>query len=140
MEFIADRSFTKQCMRAWNYIQKTAGSPLNIKTIKQPRKIMMGKEKHQDRKDVLVEECRKSSAFAGYHIFAPAGLIEKYMEGAIFRFHETKKDDPIMAAKNLFGNIINIHPFEHGNRRISRLILAHVLFFVLFTSFRLLFR
>ena len=106
MEFIADRSFTKQCMRAWNYIQKTAGSPLNIKTIKQPCKIMMDKEKHQDGKYVLVEECRKSSAFAGYHIFAPAGLIEKYMEGAIFRFHETKKDDPIMAAKNLFGNIM----------------------------------
>ena len=86
----------------------------------------MDKEKHQDGKYVLVEECRKSSAFAGYHIFAPAGLIEKYMEGAIFRFHETKKDDPIIAATNLFGNI-NIHPFEDGNGRICCLILTHVL-------------
>ena len=49
------------------------------------------------------------------------------MEDAIFMFHETKKDDPIMAATNLFGNIINIHPFEDGNGRICRLILAHVL-------------
>ena len=32
-----------------------------------------------------------------------------------------------MAATNLFGNIINIHPFEGGNRRICHLILAHVL-------------
>ena len=47
------------------------------------------------------------------------------MEGAIFSFHETKKDDPIMAATNLFRNIINIHPFEDRNRRICHLILAH---------------
>ena len=40
---------------------------------------------------------------------------------------KTKKDDPIMAATNLFGNIINIHPFEDGNGRICCLILAHVL-------------
>ena len=65
--------------------------------------------------------------FAGYHAFAPAGHIERYMEGTIFRFHKTKKDDPIMVAINLFGNIINIHPFEDGNGRICRLILAHVL-------------
>ena len=32
-----------------------------------------------------------------------------------------------MAATNLFGNIINIHPFEDGNERNCRLILAHVL-------------
>ena len=49
------------------------------------------------------------------------------MEGAVFRFHETKNEDPIMAATNLFGSIINIHPFEDGNGRICRLILAHVL-------------
>ena len=70
---------------------------------------------------------RKSPAFAGYHIFAPAGYIERYMEDAVFRFHKTKKDDPVMAATNLFGNIINIHPFEDGNGRIWRLILAHAL-------------
>ena len=60
-------------------------------------------------------------------IFAPAGYIKRYMEDAIFRFHKTKKDDPIMAATNLFGNIINVHRFEDGNRRICHLILAHVL-------------
>ena len=58
-------------------------------------------------------------AFAGYVIFAPASLIERYMKDAIFRFHETKKDDLIMTATNLFGNIINIHPFEDGNGRIQ---------------------
>ena len=46
------------------------------------------------------------------------------MEDGIFRFFETKNDNPIMAATNLFGNTINIHPFEDGNRRICRLILA----------------
>ena len=106
------------CMRAWNYLQKTSDLPLNTEIIRQTHKIMM------DGEDILVGEYRKSPAFAGYHIFAPASHIERYMEDAIFRFHETKKDDPIMAATNLFGNIINIHPFEDGNGRICHLILA----------------
>ena len=63
-------------------------------------------------------EYRKLPVFAGYHIFASADHIERYMEDKIFRFHETKKDDPIMAATNFFGNIINIHPFEDENGRI----------------------
>ena len=61
------------------------------------------------------------------HIFAPPGLIKKYMEGTGFRLHETEKNDLIMAATNLFGNISKIRPFEDGNREICRLILAHVL-------------
>ena len=106
-------------MKAWDYLQKDLS--LNTEIIKQAHKIMT------DGEVILMEEYRKSPAFVGYHIFAPASLIERYMEDAIFRFHETKKDDPIMVATNLFGNIINIHPFEDGNGRICRLILAHVL-------------
>ena len=74
-----------------------------------------------------IGEYRKSPVFAGYHISEPASRIERYMEDTIFRFHETKKEDPVMAGTNLFGNIINIHPFEDRNGRICRLILAHVL-------------
>ena len=106
---------------AWNYLQKTPDLPLSTDIIRQTHKIMI------DGEDILVGEYRKSPTFAGYHIFAPAGYIERYMEGAIFRFHETKKNDLIMAATNLFGNIINVHPFEDGNRRICHLLLAHVL-------------
>ena len=95
---------------------------MSSKIIRQTHKIMMDGEK-----DVLARKYRKSPVFAGYHTFAPAGHIERYMEGAILRFHKTKKDDPIMATTNLFGNIINIHPFEDGNGRIGHLILAHVL-------------
>ena len=46
----------------------------------------------KDEKDVLVGEYRKSPVFACYHIFTPAGHIERYMEDAIFRFHETNYD------------------------------------------------
>ena len=67
-----------------------------------------------DGEDILMRKYRNSPAFARYHIFAPVSYIERYTEDAIFRFHEIKKDDPVMAATNLFGNIINIHPLEDG--------------------------
>ena len=108
-------------MRAWNYLQKTSDHPLNTEIIKQAHKITMNGN------DILVRECRNSHVFAGYHIFAPVGYIERYMEDAIFKFQETKKDNLIMAATNLFGNIINIHPSEGGNGKVCTLILAHVL-------------
>ena len=57
------------------------------------------------------------------------------MEDVIFRFHETKKGDPIMAATNLYRNIINIHPFDNGNELICHLILAHVLMQMKFCLF-----
>ena len=87
-------------------------------------------------------EYKRSPAFAGYHIFVPTSHIERYIDDAVFRFYETKKDDPIMAAANSFGEVINIHSFEDGNGIICRLILAHVLiqmkwclFPVIFSSF-----
>ena len=110
------------CLKAWNYLQKTLYLPLNTEIIKQAHVLMM-----EDKKDVLAGEYRKSAALAGYHSFAPTIYIERDMEDAIFRFHETKKDDPIMAATNLFGNIIKINPFEDRNGIVCRLILAHAI-------------
>ena len=74
-------------MKAWNYLQKTAGLPLSTEIIRKGHGLMM-----KDEKDVLVGEYRKSPVFACYHIFTPAGHIERYMEDAIFRFHETNYD------------------------------------------------
>ena len=132
METIPRRSFTKQrqeLLQANDKLYegmksptKTSDLPLTTKIIKQKRKTMM-----EDEQDVLVGEYKKSPVFAGYHIFAPTGYIERYMENVIFRFHETKKDDPITVVTNLFAKIINIHPLEDGNGRICPLILAHVL-------------
>ena len=99
MEFTAGRSFTKQCKqflqandklyKGVKFYNKISGPTLNLEIIKQTHKIMMHKEKHRDGKDVKVGEYRESPAFAGYHIFVPIDLIERYMEDRIFRFHET---------------------------------------------------
>ena len=58
------------CMKAWNYQQKTSDLSLNTEIIKQKHKIMM------DGEDILAGEYRKSPAFAGYDIFARASHIE----------------------------------------------------------------
>ena len=107
-------------MKAWNYLQKGSGLPLNTEIIKQTHKIMV-----EDEKDIIVGEDRKSPVFVGSHIFASASHVEGYMQ--FLGFMKLKKDDPIMAATSFFENIINIYPFEDGNGRICHLILAHVL-------------
>ena len=57
-----NRQMKEECARAWDYLQKTSGPPVNSETIKKAYK-MMGKG----------EECRKSPVFVGYCIFLPVG-------------------------------------------------------------------
>ena len=65
-------------------------------------------EKHLGGKDVLVREQRRTPASGGYHIFAAINVVERWIKDTIFRFHKSKKDDLIMAATNLFGDVFNI--------------------------------
>ena len=74
------------CMKAWNYLQKTLDLPLNTEFIRKAHGLMM-----EDEKDVLVGKYRKSLIFAGYHTFAPAGHIERYMEDALLDFIKLNK-------------------------------------------------
>ena len=55
------------CMRAWNYLQKTSGLRLSTEIIKRIHKIMM-----DDEKDVFAGEYRTSLVLAGY--FCTSGL------------------------------------------------------------------
>ena len=75
------------CIKASDYRQKTLDLPLNTEIIRQAHGLMM-----EDEKGFLVGEYRKSPAFAGYRIFAPASHIERYMEDVIFKFYETKME------------------------------------------------
>ena len=71
------------CMKAWNYLSNL---PLNIKTIKQTYKIIMDGEK-----GAVAWEYRKSSVFAGYHTFASACYIERYMKAQFLDFMKLKR-------------------------------------------------
>ena len=101
MEIFADIKKYKQILQIkdkllWGHgiaYKKYHISPLSIKTIKQTQKKMMDNEKNW-------VEFRKLSVFAGYYVFTLTSLIERYTENAIFRFHETKKEDRIMIATN----------------------------------------
>ena len=98
MEFISVRHFTKQRKQFLQANDKLYEGvelstkldlPLNTEIIRQVHGLVM-----EDEKDVLVGEYRRSPVFAGYHIFATAGYIKRYMEDAIFRFH--KKMIPLL--------------------------------------------
>ena len=127
MGYIKLRTSNKQmkdeCMRAWDYLRKTSGLLLNADIIKKAQKIMM------DGKDVLVGEYRKSAVFLNYQVFPPADTIGRLVDDALYRYYHPNDPtiDPILAAASLFVDLINIHPFEDGNRRLCPMILSHML-------------
>ena len=58
-------------------------------------------------------EYRKSPVFAGFKQFTPADAIERLVDDALYRYYHPSDPtvDPILAAANLFVDLINIHPF-----------------------------
>ena len=111
-----NRQMKGECARAWDYLQKTSGLPLNVEIIKKAHK-MTGK----------CGEYRKLPVFVGYRIFPPADTIGRLVDGALHRYYHPTSLDPILEAADLFIHLINIHPFEDGNGRLCRAILSHVL-------------
>ena len=81
-----------------------------------------------DGKDILVGEYRRSPVFVDYYrIFLPADTIGRLVDDALHRCYHPTPRDPILAAANLFVDLINIHTFEDGNGRLCRMMLSHVL-------------
>ena len=82
-----------------------------------------------DGKDILAGEYRKSPVFVDYRIFPPGDTIGRLVDDAPCRYYHPDDTtiDLILAAANLFLDLINIHPFEDGNGRLCRMILSHVL-------------
>ena len=78
-----NRQMKEECARAWDYLQKTSGFPLNTEITRQTHKIMM------DGKDILMGEYRKSPAFAKhyYYTFPPADIIGKLVDDALHRYY-----------------------------------------------------
>ena len=111
-----NRQMKEECARAWGYLQKTSGLPLNTEIIKKAHRMMGGGR-----------EYRESLVFIGYRIFAPADTIGRLVDDALHRYYHPTSHDPILAAADLFIHLINIHPFEDGNGRLCRMILFHVL-------------
>ena len=70
---------------------------------------------------------RKSPVFVDYRIFPPADTIHRLVDDALHRYYHPVSRDPILAARDLFKDLINIHPFEDGNGRLCRMIPSHVL-------------
>ena len=111
----------EEFIRAWDYLQKTSGLLLSADIIKKAHKIMM-----EDEKGALAGKYRKSPVFLSYRIFPPADTIESLVDDALYRYYHPTSRNPILAAADLFIDLIDIHPFEDRNR-LCRMILSYVL-------------
>ena len=96
-----NRQMKGECARAWDYLQKTSGLPLNVEIIKKAYK-MMGKG----------EEYRKLPVFVGYRVFPPADTIGRLADDVLHRYYHPTSRDPILEAADIFIHLINIHPLE----------------------------
>ena len=74
----------------------------------------------EDEKGILAREYRKSPLFLRYRIFLPTDTIERMVDNALYCSYNPNGPtiDPILVAANLFVDLITIHPFEDGNRRL----------------------
>ena len=103
---------------------KTSGLLLNADISKKTHKIMM-----EDEKGVLAGEYRRSAVFIRLRIFPPTDTIESLVDDVLYCYYHP--NDPaivlVLAAANLFVDLINIHPLEDGNGRLCRMLLSHVL-------------
>ena len=120
----SNRQMKEECMKAWDYLQKTSGLILNAHILKKAHKIMMG-----DEKGVLVGGYRKSTVFLRCRIFPPVNAITRLVDGTLYHYYHPNDStiDPILEAANILLDLINIHPFEDGNGRLCQMILSHVL-------------
>ena len=49
------------------------------------------------------------------------------INNALSRYYSSNDDDPIYAATKLLADLIEIHLFEDGNKRLCQIMLSHVL-------------
>ena len=76
---------------------------------------------------LLAGEIRKGGAFATGHIYPEASM--ERLEQAIERYYTSldMKDHFLISAAILFYEVIQAHPFQDGNGRLSRLLLSYAL-------------
>lgn len=89
------------------YVKESTFRKRSIDNVKYAPKIMMLGEKHRGQKEVIMGDCKKSLMFPEYYIFAPFSVLKRWMKDAVSRLHKAKKDDLIIAVRNLFRDIIH---------------------------------
>ena len=73
-----------------------------------------------------VGEIRRGGAFAAGHIYPEASM--ERLQRAIDKYHTSLLHDHFLtSAAVLFYEVIQAHPFQYGNGRLSRLLLAYAL-------------
>ena len=60
----------------------------------------------------MIKKYNFHPSFHGIRVFLFVDIIERSMHDPISRFHDSKKNYPIMAAAKSFGDTINIYSFE----------------------------
>ena len=123
-----------QHLKAFKYIcRKPKGSDslpeLTEDLIKQTHEIMMRGLKNEQDLDVCPGAYRKSSVFAGAHLFPSHDCIPTAMARIVKEYNDkfSQPHDRYQLASWLHLEVVTLHPFLDGNGRISRLLWCYSL-------------
>ena len=123
-----------QHLKAFKYIcRKPKGADslpeLTEELIKQTHTIMMQGLKNEQGLDVGPGDYRKSSVFAGAHLFPSHDCIPTSMARIVKEYNDkfSQPHDRYQLASWLHLEVVTLHPFLDGNGRISRLLWCYSL-------------
>lgn len=117
-----------QHMQALTYIINLKDEILTTDIIKTLHLILMKNSTNSDGTFTLSGEYRKTACHNGAGTTYPPSScnFELHLQYILNNWNNNKTDNWIVDASKLYSDILKLHPFENGNGRTSRLLLAYI--------------
>ena len=112
-----------QHMLALRYVMNT-GDELGPAMIKNVHKLLMTNSVYECR-PLLAGECRKNGCHSGSHQYPAVAELENGLK-LICHDYNLSTQHWVLRAAALYSGFLILHPFENGNGRTARLLLAYV--------------
>ena len=117
-----------QHMLAYKYLVSNVKSPLSVAVVLETHRLLMDGSKTKDGEPVLNGKFRTFGVNNGVEDYINHALVLPSLQATIDRYNGVSlTSDPIGTASRLLFEFLTVHPFQDGNGRMGRLLVAYAL-------------